>query len=274
MPNLIVPDARYRAWVLRNRRPEPGMGNMKRMDCRAGKMRRGLVLGGGGFFGAFQAGAYEALGEFDCVVGTSAGALNGWAIASGMPPAELQALWREAAGSVRTGMHFPRYWGDGILDTGNLETMVRTLVSDWRPRIDFGVVVSQGWGCRPVLITGNDVDADTILASCAVPFLLPAKRVKGRLSIDGGLRDVCPLWAARAMGAEEIVGVNVWTHLPAWWPGHGRNGYRNQPDVTMIEPQRALGPLRDGALGTPRQVAAWIDAGRHTANAVFARQYN
>jgi len=228
----------------------------------SGRPRRGLVLSGGGFFGAFQAGAYEALGQFDCIAGASAGALNGWAIASGMPPAELQSLWLRAADSARAGFRFPRYFGDGILDTRNLEAMVRALVRDWRPRVDFGVVVSQGWNCRPVLIRNEDVDADVMLASCAVPFLLPAKRVNGnRLSFDGGLRDACPLWAARAMGAQEIIGVNVWT----------RRENRRQPGVTMIEPPGFLGAMHSSAIASRERVAAWIDAGRHTANAVFAR---
>lgn len=223
--------------------------------------RRGLVLSGGGFFGAFQAGACEAIGQFDCVAGASAGALNGWAIASGMPPAELQRLWIEAAGFSRAG----------ILDTRNLEAMVRALVRDWRPRVDFAVVVSQGWQCRQVLIRNGDVDADVLLASCAIPFLLPAKRIRGIISFDGGLRDACPLWAARAMGAQEIVAVNVWTHLPKWWPGRAQRTRRYQPGVTMIEPPFALGSIPSTAFADSARVAAWIEAGRRSANTVFAR---
>lgn len=236
------------------------------------KRRRGLVLGGGGFFGAFQAGAYESLGEFDCIAGASAGALNGWAIASGMPPAQLQDLWRQAAAGTRAGLHFPRYFGDGILDSSRLEAMVRDLVKHWRPRVDFGVVVSHGWSLRQSLIRGGDVDADAILASCAVPALLPAKRAGGRLAVDGGIRDACPAWAAYEMGAEEIVGVNVWAHLPFWWPGARRNRTGSQPEVTWIEPPRALGPLRSSALAGPEQVEQWIELGRHTAAEIFERQ--
>jgi predicted acylesterase/phospholipase RssA len=237
-----------------------------------GSLRRGLVLSGGGFFAAFQAGAYEALGGFDCIVGASAGALNAWAIASGMPPTELQNLWREAAASVRTGLHVPRYWGDGILDSRMLERMVRAMVRDWRPRVDLGVVVSQGWRCRQVLVKGADVDAEVIMASCAVPFLLPAKRIQGRLSMDGGLRDACPLWAAWEMGAEEIVAVNVWNHLPKWWPNRRAAAFGNGPGVTIIEPPCPLGMLSSSASATGEQVAVWIEAGRETAKAVFARQ--
>jgi len=231
-------------------------------------MARGLILSGGGFFGAFQAGAYEELGEFDCVAGASAGALNAWAIASGMPPQELQAIWLRAAGATRAGLHWPRYWGDGWLDASHLEAMVREMVRDWRPRIELGVVVSQGWNLEQKLIRGAAVDAHALLASCAVPGLLPAKRIDGRLSFDGGIRDACPLWAPRAMGATEIVAVNVWTHLPAWWPQprHDRSG------ALLIEPPAALGPLRASALAGREQVSAWIDLGRQTARAAFARQ--
>jgi NTE family protein len=247
------------------------MGNMNAADQR--HRCRALVLSGGGFFGAFQAGAHGAMGEFDLVVGASAGALNGYAIASGMPPEELQSLWLRAATSARPGLHFPRYWGDGLLDVSVLEAMVHTLVRDWRPRVPFGVVVSQGWRARQVLIENSAITAQVLLASCAVPFLLPAKYIDGQLSFDGGLRDACPLWAAHAMGATESVAVNVWTHLPAWWPGQRRRATRHlEKGVTMVEPQAALGPLRASALASPETVQSWIALGRQTAEAVFARQ--
>jgi NTE family protein len=233
--------------------------------------RRGLVLGGGGFFGAFEAGVYEVTGgEFDCIAGASAGALNGWAVASGMPADELQRLWRRAAESARAGLHRPRYWGDGLLAAGKLEAMVRELVRDWRPRVPLGVVVSRGWSFRQELLTGDDVTADALLASCAVPGLLPGRHLNGALAMDGGLRDACPLWTARAMGAEEIVGVNVWKDLPWWYPRRERR--RGGEGVTMIEPVRRLAPLRRSALAGPEEVDAWIELGRRAARAVFARQ--
>ncbi|MBI2687478.1 MAG: patatin-like phospholipase family protein [Acidobacteria bacterium] len=235
-------------------------------------MRRGLILGGGGFFGAFQAGAYEQLGEFDCVAGTSAGALNAWAIASAMPPGALQELWLRAAGTARAGLHFPRYWGDGFLNARILEAMVRSMVRDWQPRVDLGIVVSQGRALRPVLLRNEEITADVLLASCAVPFVLPGKRIGGNLSLDGGLRDACPVWAPREMGADEIIAINVWTHLPRWWPGGRVRAGRAQAGVTLIEPPRALGPIRRSILATPGEVASWIELGRHTAKTIFARQ--
>jgi NTE family protein len=234
-------------------------------------MKTGLVLSGGGFFGAFQAGAYEALGPVDCVAGASAGALNAWAIASGMPPRTLQALWLEAAETARAGWHWPRFPGDGLLNAGRLETLVERMVAQWRPRIEIAVVVSQGWNCRPVLVRNDAVGVDTLLASCAVPLLLPARRLAGGLAYDGGLREVCPVWAARELGAERIMAVNVWTHLPFWWPR--RRGTREPAaGVTWVEPAAPLAPLRRSALAGPAEVAAWIALGRESASAAIARQ--
>ncbi|HEU0119790.1 MAG TPA: patatin-like phospholipase family protein [Bryobacteraceae bacterium] len=240
-------------------------------------MRRCLVLGGGGFFGAFQAGAYESLDSFDAVIGASAGALNAWAIASRMPPAQLQDLWLSAAASVRTGFRRPRYFGDGILDSSRLESMVHTLTRDWRPVIDLTIVVSQGWRCRQVLVRNQDITAGVLLASCAVPVLLPAKTVGGTLSFDGGIRDSCPIWAAVELGATHITGINVWTHLPWWYPSSWRQGKkvsekRRLQATLLIEPPHALGPLRLAATAAPSDVAAWIELGRRTAASVFARQ--
>jgi len=75
----------------------------------ANEPRRVLVLSGGGGRGAFHAGVYQYLMQADkykvnkahagpwkpeIIVGTSIGAVNGAAIAQGMTPAELAAVWK------------------------------------------------------------------------------------------------------------------------------------------------------------------------------------
>lgn len=60
--------------------------------------RLGLVLSGGGAFGAFEVGVIAELRDRgitpDVVSGTSAGALNAGAVAAGLPTEELVAAWR------------------------------------------------------------------------------------------------------------------------------------------------------------------------------------
>lgn len=225
---------------------------------------RGLLLGGGGFFAAYQAGAYEALPPVDCVAGVSAGALNAWAVAARMPAAQLQSMWLEAASAVRAGFRWPRRIGDGILEIARLESMVNQMVRDWPLRMPLGVVVCRGWRLRPVLVRDGAIDAGVLLASCAVPLLLPAQRFQNALCWDGGLRDVCPTWAIRELGATEIVSINVWTPLPWWYPRRRRAECAAAGEI-RLDPSRPLGKLRHSALATPARTAAWIAQGRATA---------
>src|SRR5438045_859004 len=55
-----------------------------------------LVLSAGGMFAAWEVGVWKALRErihFDIVVGASAGSWNGWAIAGGATPDDLEREW-------------------------------------------------------------------------------------------------------------------------------------------------------------------------------------
>lgn len=59
---------------------------------------RALVLSGGGGRGAYQAGVWAWLQEQgwkpDLISGSSVGAINGAAIASGMPAEQIRELWQ------------------------------------------------------------------------------------------------------------------------------------------------------------------------------------
>jgi len=235
-------------------------------------MTPALVLGGGGLWGAFEAGAYteiEKRYEFDIVVGASAGALNACAIAGGMNADALVQLWLDSEPAARLKLHCPRYFLDGFADTSTLEATIQNMMHDFAPKKRLGVVISQGWGLEQVLITKN-ITPDTILASCAIPFLLPAKRIDGVLSVDGGLRDPCPIFAAREMGASDILAVNVWTHLPWWWFGWGRA--KRDRNAALIEPVKRLGPMRSSAIWNTANIERWIEEGRAAARSHFARQ--
>jgi len=181
----------------------------------------------------------------------------------------LFKLWLSSESAATLKLHCPRYFLDGFADTTILEATIREMMRNFRPKKQLGVVVSQGWSLQQVLITEN-ITPDTILASCAIPFVLPAKRLDGVLSVDGGLRDPCPTFVARQMGATEILAVNVWTHLPWWWFGWGRA--KRQRTGAIIEPLKRLGPLRTSAIWSTANIERWIEEGRAAALAHFARQ--
>ena len=71
---------------------------------------KALVLSAGGLWAAWEIGAWKVLCETfqpDLIVGTSAGAWNGWAIAAGCSAEELAKLWLDpdTAHVMTFGLH-------------------------------------------------------------------------------------------------------------------------------------------------------------------------
>src|ERR1700722_11856658 len=99
-------------------------------------MKTALVLSGGGLFGAWQAGAWRGLaGRFtpDLVVGASVGSLNGYAIASGAPPAELAQFWLQPE----------------TAKFRNLPATIQNLMARFTPGIEFAVVLTDAMRLKP-----------------------------------------------------------------------------------------------------------------------------
>src|ERR1051326_4581156 len=101
-----------------------------------------LVLSAGGMFGAYQAGAWKALAPVfkpELVVGTSAGSLNGWAIAGGCAPDELIDIWLDPR--MEQLMRVRWRWSSwkGLWDPGPLESLVRELCARYRPRVPYAL---------------------------------------------------------------------------------------------------------------------------------------
>ena len=215
-----------------------------------------LVLSAGGMFGAWQAGAWKALeARFhpDIVVGVSAGALNGWAIAGGCPPEELVAHWmdRSSACSLKLKLQWP--WR-GAFDAALLETNVRLLYERYTPRTEYGAVAVELPHLKARLFRTPDIGWRHLVASCSVPCLLPPVRIDGRRFCDGGLISPLPLWAAAEMGARRIVALNALPLLPSRMVRSFVKGVRRlagtprQPEgieVVVIAPAEPLGRMRD-----------------------------
>ena len=192
-----------------------------RVRPRAGSVA--IVLGGGGMLGATQVGMLRALVESgvqpDLVVGTSVGALNGAAIAAD-PTADgvgaLADIWRSLAEA--------EMFTDTVLArAGNLAryrthlysaTPLRKLLRDRLPtafedlRVPFQcVAASIEQAGAHWFSTGSLTDA--VLASCAVPGLLPPVVINGEHFLDGGLVHSIPVGRALTLGAREIYVLHV-----------------------------------------------------------------
>lgn len=190
-------------------------------------MTTALVLAGGGSLGAVQVGTLRALLEagvdFDFVVGTSVGAVNAaWVV--GDPTSAgietLDGIWRE----LRRGDVFPANPLRGILAAagqrrslvsgGALRDLLRRhLRFDRLEDAPLGLHVVAGdvrTGDEVLLSEGPAVEA--VLASTAIPGILPPVRIEDRWYMDGGVVNNTPISHAVELGADQ-----VWV-LPAGYP--------------------------------------------------------
>jgi NTE family protein len=183
-----------------------------------------FVLGGGGMLGAAEVGMLRALFEHqihpDLIVGTSVGAINGAFIAAD-PTANaadrLRELWEELAshgvfgGSVlarvgtlvrtRTHLH-PR---EPLRDLLATHLSVQTFAE---LRVPFECVAASIERAAEHWFTDGPL-IEAVLASCAVPGLLPPVEIDGEHYLDGGLVHSIPVGRAVALGADRIYVLHV-----------------------------------------------------------------
>jgi NTE family protein len=182
-----------------------------------------FVLGGGGVLGATQVGMLRALlaaGRRPAlVVGTSVGALNGAALAA--DPTQvgvevLAALWSDLSDS---GM-----FGGSLLSQATTLARHRTHLYSAEPlrrlmvgrlpdrfedlAVPFQCVAASIEKAAAHWFSAGSL-ADAVLASCAVPGLLPPVEIGGEHFLDGGLVHSIPVGRALALGATEIYVLHV-----------------------------------------------------------------
>jgi len=186
-------------------------------------VKTAFVLGGGGVLGAHEVGMLRALAQAgirpDVIVGTSVGAINGAFVAAdpagaaerldqmwqgaALQEAFSESLWGRAARLARSGTHLH-----------SIEPL-RRMLGDMLPARDFAdlelpfqcVAASIEHASARWFSSGPIVPA--VLASCAVPGLLPPVEIGGEHYFDGGLVDSIPVGRAVALGASIVYVLQV-----------------------------------------------------------------
>jgi NTE family protein len=185
-----------------------------------------FVLGGGGVLGAVEVGMLRALFERgvrpDLVLGTSIGAFNGALVASQPDLAvveRLTDLWQSMSSAREAG------YGDRALRTvrravasgthlwsaeplrQRLEEQLGDLTFEELP-VTFQVcAASIERSAEHWFSSGRVVDA--VVASAAVPGLLPPAVVDGEHYLDGGIVNSIPLGRAVGLGATRVFVLQV-----------------------------------------------------------------
>lgn len=176
--------------------------------------RIGLALSGGAARGIAHIGVLQALGDheikIDCVAGSSAGALVGGAFASGLPLSEIEAIgksmrWRDVGRVTVSRL--------GIQSNARMEDYLRAHLPVTRFEdlpIPFAAVATNLESGEAVVMRDQGDVPFAIRASCAIPgWYIPAIDPQGRQLLDGGLVSMIPSAAARALGSDIVIAVDV-----------------------------------------------------------------
>jgi NTE family protein len=234
--------------------------------------RTALVLSGGGMFGAYQAGAYQAIAKYtaiDMVVGASVGSLNGWAIASGVTPADLLERWRDSSAGEVLRMYPDAGWRRGWFDASGLRKRAEGLAREFTPRMPFAVAAVEARSLRTKFFHYPNVSAEHLIASCSVPLFLPAVRIGNRRYMDGGLFDKLPVHEAVAMGATRVIAIDC-SRLGPWWVAAGIDLVQalgppckapQGVDLKVIRPVRWLGERADAVHWKRENAERWAEMG-------------
>ena len=208
-----------------------------------------LVLSGGGARGAAHVGVLKVLEEYrvpiDCIAGTSMGSLVGAAYATGTSVSEMETINRSISVELLFKENPPRQdlgWrrkqddyrdfigpeigvgngqltlSKGLVSGVQLETVLRQLTKA-KGYYRFDDLPIPFRGVATDLVTGKAVVfkdgelANVMRASMSVPGAVAPAEFGGMMLVDGMLTSNLPVDAARAMGADIVIAVNVGTPL-------------------------------------------------------------
>jgi NTE family protein len=178
----------------------------------AAKPRIGLALGGGAAKGFAHIGVIKMLEASgihpDAVSGTSAGSVVGALYASGMDAFQLQ----EQAFALDEGkIRDVRFFSGGMVQGQKLQDYVNELVRQTpieKMHTPFAAVATElETGTRAVFIRGNTGQA--VRASSSIPGVFEPVEINGRHFVDGGVVSPVPVDAARQLGADIVIAVDI-----------------------------------------------------------------
>ena len=199
-----------------------------------GRKRIGLAMGGGSVRGVAHLGVLEILLRegipIDYMAGTSAGSILAALYCGGLTLEEMH--------KYAPYVNWRRLTTPNISLSGNgffrLDKLARWLVmllgdkdlAETDPPLAI-VTMDAETGERVVLTEGPLAKA--VQASCSIPMVFQPVEWNGRLLSDGGLVDNLPVLAARQIGADYVIGVDIFQ--PIYTRGFGILGR----GITAIE---------------------------------------
>lgn len=174
--------------------------------------RVALVLGGGGCRGYGHLGVLRVLEQNglkpDLIVGSSAGALVGALFAAGLTVDAIERLGARLSANTLRDWIFPRL---GIFGGAGIARFIRAQIGERQIEslpTRFAAVATDLRSGEAVVLERGEVGA-AVQASSSAPGLLEPVKVGGRLLVDGNLAAPVPVSAARHLGAQKVIAVDV-----------------------------------------------------------------
>ncbi|MGB5938894.1 MAG: patatin-like phospholipase family protein [Rhodanobacter sp.] len=176
------------------------------------KLKIGLALGGGAAKGFAHIGVIKMLEASgihpDVVAGTSAGSVVGALYASGM---DAFALQQTAFGLDEAKIRDVRLFSGGLVQGQALQDYVNQLLHKQpieQLKLPFAAVATElETGARTVFVRGNTGRA--VRASSSIPGVFEPVEIHGKHYVDGGVVSPIPIDAARQLGADFVIAVDI-----------------------------------------------------------------
>lgn len=190
------------------------------------KTKIGLALGSGGARGYAHIGVLKALKEknwpVDFITGSSIGALIGvlysyYGEVEEVEEMMLGSYWKDSIKMMTPSIK------SGVISGKKIRAFLEEFIGPVNLKdlkIPTGIVATDFNNSESVLITGGRA-SDAVHASLAFPLFIEPYRKGEKTLWDGGLADQVPTEAARKMGAERIIGVNL-NSLPEKTPSYDK----------------------------------------------------
>ncbi|TXI45553.1 MAG: patatin-like phospholipase family protein [Lysobacter sp.] len=176
------------------------------------KIKIGLALGGGAAKGFAHIGVIKMLEangfKPEVVSGTSAGSVVGALYASGMDVFQMQ---KNAVALDEASIRDVGLFGGGLVKGQKLQDYVNSMVGGRtleKMKLPFAAVATTLQdGKRIVFTRGNTGQA--VRASCSIPGVFEPVKIGQFHYIDGGVVSPVPVDAARQLGAEFVIAVDI-----------------------------------------------------------------
>jgi NTE family protein len=172
----------------------------------------GLALSGGGTRGLVHIGVLSVLVEagipIDYVAGTSVGSFVGAAYCAGMPVDQMRTLAMSTSWKL---LSRPALSHNALLSFNRLETWVEQILGDvdiCDLAIPYAIITADLERGEKVVLRRGPL-ARSVHASCAIPGIVEPVLVNGRLLCDGGIVDNLPVDVVRDMGADYVIGADI-----------------------------------------------------------------